>query len=145
VNIPASASVATSDIAERAQGYGIPGVVVDGNDVLAVYKATTDAVARARAGEGPTLIECKTYRHRRHTERADQPDVRTQAEIDGWMEKDPIDTLVQLLTEERGELTAEEWAEMDKQILASIEASVDFAKASPFPKPEAALDDVFAS
>ena len=144
VNIPASASVATSDVAERAQGYGIPGVVVDGNDVVAVYKATTEAVARARAGEGPTLIECKTYRHRRHTEKADQPDIRTQAEIEGWMEKDPIDKLVQLLTEERGELTAEEWAEMDKQILTSIEASVDFAKASPFPKPEAALDDVFA-
>ena len=68
----------------------------------------------------------------------------TEKEIEGWMEKDPIDKLVQLLTEERGELTAEEWAEMDKQILTSIEASVDFAKASPFPKPEAALDDVFA-
>ena len=141
----ASTTLAQEDVAARAAGYGIPGVVVDGNDVFAVHEAALEAVARARAGEGPTLIECKTYRQRRHTERPTQVDYRPEAEIAAWMERDPITRLVEHLKGQQGQLTDEEWAGMDGEIMAAIQASVDFAEASPFPTPEAALEDVFAS
>jgi len=90
------ATHATPDVAGRAAGYGIPGVVVDGNDIFAVHEAAGRAVARARAGEGPTLIECKTYRHRAHTERKGQPDHRPREEVALWMSdaRDPIARLV---------------------------------------------------
>ena len=78
------------DVAARAAGYGIPGVVVDGNDIFAVYQAANRAVERARAGEGPSLIECKTYRWRGHTERRGQADVRDPAEVEAWKRRDPI-------------------------------------------------------
>src|SRR6478735_8805084 len=83
-NTAAAATHAMPDVAGRAAGYGIPGVVVDGNDIFAVYQAAARAVERARAGAGPTLIECKTYRWRAHTERKTQPDPRDKGEIEGW-------------------------------------------------------------
>ena len=86
----AAATHAMSDVAGRAAGYGIPGVVVDGNDVFAVHRAASAAVDRARSGAGPSLIECKTYRWRGHTERRGQPDPRDPAEIETWKQKDPI-------------------------------------------------------
>ncbi len=143
VNVPVGESVSVPDIAERAKGYGIPGVIVDGNDVVAVYEAARAAVRRARHGDGPTLIECKTYRHRRHTERADQPDSRPPQEIAAWLKKDPIDRLVGNLLQ-HGQLTDEDWAALDADIVAEIEAAVAFAKASPFPNRNAADEDVFA-
>ncbi len=145
VNTAASTTLAVQDVAARAAGYGIPGIVVDGNDIFAVHAATTEAVARARAGDGPTLIECKTYRHRRHTERPSQPDVRPQAEIDAWMKKDPIDRLVDHLQAQQGQLSVEEWQAMDAEILQQVEDSVSFAKASAFPSPDRVTDDVFAA
>ena len=144
VNTPATQSVSVGDVAARAAGYGIPGVVVDGNDVLAVYDATVEAVARARAGDGPSLIECKTYRWRSHTERVGQRDVRPPDEIDAWLQKDPIARLVAHLKQQQGQLSEDEWQTMDAKILRSIEAAVEFSKASPFPALEAALEDVFA-
>ena len=144
VNTPATQSVSVGDVAARAAGYGIPGVVVDGNDVLAVYDATVEAVARARAGDGPSLIECKTYRWRSHTERVGQRDVRPPDEIDAWLQKDPIARLVAHLKQQQGQLSEDEWQTMDAEILRSIEAAVEFSKASPFPALEAALEDVFA-
>jgi TPP-dependent pyruvate/acetoin dehydrogenase alpha subunit len=144
VNTAASNSLAQPDVAARAAGYGIPGVVVDGNDVLAVHDAAVEAVARARAGEGPTLIECKTYRWRAHTERVNQPDRRPKEEIEAWKEQDPIQNLVRHLKQQQGQLNDEEFEKMDADVLKAIEDSVEFAKASPFPKPEAALEDVFA-
>ena len=145
VNTAASTTLAVQDVAARAAGYGIPGIVVDGNDIFAVHAATTEAVARARVGDGPTLIECKTYRHRRHTERPSQPDVRPQAEIDAWMKKDPIDRLVDHLQAQQGQLSVEEWQAMDAEILQQVEDSVSFAKASAFPSPDRVTDDVFAA
>jgi pyruvate dehydrogenase E1 component alpha subunit len=138
---------AAIDVAGRAAGYKIPGVIVDGNDVLAVYAAATEAVARARRGEGPTLIEAKTYRHRAHTERKGQPDHRPKDEIAAWMTdtRDPIARLVAHLKSQQGQLTDAEWTQMDEQILARIEKSIAFAKASPFPKAEDATEDVFAA
>ncbi len=135
---------AMPDIAGRAHGYGIPGIIVDGNDVLAVYAAATKAVARARAGEGPTLLECKTYRWRAHTERKGQPDYRPAEEIEAKKLEDPIARLVRHLMSQQGQLTQAEWEAMDQTILDTIQRSTEFAATSPFPKPEAALDDVFA-
>ena len=144
VNTAAADTIPTQDVAARAAGYSIPGVVVDGNDVLAVYAAAAEAVARARAGDGPTLIECKTYRTRRHTERPTQPERRPPEEIEAWRGNDPIERLVRRLQQQQGQLGDDEWAEMDREILAAVEASVAFAEASPFPEPEDALVDVFA-
>lgn len=145
VNTPAAKSLAFPDVAARAAGYGIPGIIVDGNDVIAVHKAAVDAVARARAGEGPSLIECKTYRIRPHTERPTQPDYRTRDEIEQWMDKCPIARLVDRLKQQQGQLTDEEFEEMDRNILKAIEASVDYARSSPFPALDSALEDVFAN
>ena len=144
VNTPASASVSVPNVADRAPGYGIPGVVVDGNDVLAVHEAAATAVARARAGDGPTLIECKTYRHRRHTERPTQQDDRPADEVAAWLGRDPIERLAGSLRAQQGQLDDAEWEAMDAEILRTVEAAVAFAEASPVPAPEAALDDVYA-
>ena len=140
----ANDTLALEDVAARAAGYGIPGVVVDGNDVMAVYEAAEAAVSRARAGEGPTLIECKTYRWRGHTERPDIKDPRPPDEVEAWRQKDPIKRLVtDLMTQ--GLLSDEAWQNMDEEIFQEIEGAVKFAEDSPFPAPEAALEDVFAA
>jgi pyruvate dehydrogenase E1 component alpha subunit len=112
--------------------------------VLAVYDAACEAVARARAGEGPTLIECKTYRWRRHTERPNQPDHRTAEEIEAGMQKDPVARLAMHLKQQQGQLSDAEFEEMDREILRRIAASVDYAKSCPFPAPDSALEDVYA-
>ncbi|MEC8173328.1 MAG: thiamine pyrophosphate-dependent dehydrogenase E1 component subunit alpha [Pseudomonadota bacterium] len=144
-NTAAAETHAREDVAARAHGYDIPGNVVDGNDIAAVYDAATTAVARARAGEGPTLIECKTYRWGRHTERPTQAEPRPTAEVEEWKTRDPIPRLIEALKAQQGQLTDEEWKEMDQEILAQISNAVAYAKASAFPKPEAALDDVFST
>lgn len=144
VNTPASSTVSVPDVSTRAAGYGVPGVVVDGNDVLAVNEAAATAVIRARAGDGPTLIECKTYRHRRHTEKVNQPDVRPAQEIAAWMARDPIDALRDSLMAQQGQLSEAEWQAIDAAVCDEIEAAVEFAKSSPFPSVDAVLDDVFA-
>jgi acetoin:2,6-dichlorophenolindophenol oxidoreductase subunit alpha len=141
---PAAATHALSDVAARAAGYGIPGVVVDGNDIFAVYQAANRAVDRARSGGGPSLIECKTYRWRAHTERRGQPDLRHPAEVDEWKARDPIAQLGQRLREQ-GYLNDAELDAMERDIIGAIEAAVAFAEASPFPIPEQATDDVFAA
>ncbi len=140
---PAASTLAHRDVAARAAGYDIPGIVVDGNDVIAVYEAAQNAVARARNGEGPTLIECKTYRWRGHTERIGGSDPRPQSEIQAWKQRDPIERFVANLMDQRC-LTQAAWQKMDEEILAAIEDAVQFAKASPFPDLEAATEDVFA-
>ena len=139
----AADTLALGDVAARAAGYGIPGVVVDGNDVIAVYEAAETAVNRARAGDGPSLIECKTYRWRGHTERPEQTDPRPQDEVAKWQQKDPINRLVNSLIAQQL-LSEEAWQKMDEEILAAIEDSVKFALDSPFPDPEMAVEDVFA-
>ncbi|MBI3517122.1 MAG: thiamine pyrophosphate-dependent dehydrogenase E1 component subunit alpha [Proteobacteria bacterium] len=140
----AVATHAMSDVAGRAAGYGIPGVVVDGNDIFAVHQAASRAVARARAGEGPTLIECKTYRQRAHTERKGQPDPRDQAEVEAWLQKDPL-TLLERKLKAQGDLDDAGWQAMEREVMAALERAVAFAEASPFPTPEQATDDVFAA
>ena len=143
-NTAAAATHALSEVAARAAGYGIPGVVVDGNDVFAVYQAANTAVERARSGGGPSLIECKTYRWRAHTERRGMADVREPGEIEAWMRKDPIGLLERQLRDQ-GELDDSGLRTMEGEIMSALEAAVAFAEASPFPLPEQATDDVFAA
>jgi TPP-dependent pyruvate/acetoin dehydrogenase alpha subunit len=131
-------------VAARAAGYGIPGVVVDGNDVFAVYQAANTAVERARSGGGPSLIECKTYRWRAHTERRGQPDVRDPGEIEAWTRRDPI-ALLERQLRDQGELDDTGLRTIEGEIMAALEAAVAFAEASPFPSPEQATEDVFAA
>ncbi|HTV89480.1 MAG TPA: thiamine pyrophosphate-dependent dehydrogenase E1 component subunit alpha [Stellaceae bacterium] len=143
-NTTAAATHALADIAARAAGYGIPGTIVDGNDVVAVHQAARRAVERARRGDGPSLIECKTYRWRGHTERRGQPDPRDSAEIAAWQAKDPIARLEHRLRAD-GELDDAGRAAIERDVLGAIEAAVAFAEASPFPAPEQAAEDVFAA
>ena len=130
------------DIANRAAAYGIPGVVVDGNDVLAVYEAAGKAVERARKGEGPTLIECKTYRHKGHS-RIDPAKYRPREEVEEWLRKDPIKRFKEKLLKEKL-LSEVEIQGIEMEVTNEIEKAVKFAVESPYPKPEEALEDVYA-
>jgi pyruvate dehydrogenase E1 component alpha subunit len=128
-------------IADRAVAYGIPGIAVDGNDVLAVYEATRKAVERARKGDGPTLIECKTYRHKGHS-RIDPAKYRPEEEVDEWLRKDPITRFKERLLQ-TNVMTEAEVQQIEKDVLTEIEEAVKFAMESPYPAPEEALEDVF--
>jgi acetoin:2,6-dichlorophenolindophenol oxidoreductase subunit alpha len=130
--------------AARAAGYGIPGVVVDGNDIFAIYQAANRAVERARTGGGPTLIECKTYRWRAHTERKTQPDPRERGEIEAWKQQDPIVRLAGQLRDQ-GHLSDIELENMERGVMGAVETAVAFAEASPFPSREQAVEDVFSA
>lgn len=129
------------NIAERAVAYGIPGITVDGNDVLAVYKATKNAVERARKGDGPTLLECKTYRHKGHS-RMDPAKYRPKEEVEGWLRKDPIKRFRSKLLE-LNVLSQAEVDEIEQAVIAEVEEAVKFALESPYPAPEEALEDVY--
>jgi len=129
-------------IADRAAAYGIPGVAVDGNDVLAVYEATYEAVNRARQGGGPTLLECRTYRHKGHS-RFDPATYRPQAEVEEWLRKDPILRFEAKLREMRL-LTEREAEELEREATLAVDAAVKFAVESPYPAPEEALENVYA-
>jgi pyruvate dehydrogenase E1 component alpha subunit len=141
LSIPASYHLSVPNVADRAAAYGIPGVIVDGNDVVAVDQATTEAVSRARKGEGPTLLECKTYRWRAHSER-DPTDPRPREEIAHWKERCPI-TRLRTLLDGHG-VTADRIAAVEETARSEIAEAVRFAEDSPFPKGEDCLTDVFA-
>lgn len=129
------------NIADRAVAYGIPGVTVDGNDVLAVYEATREAVNRARDGEGPTLIECKTYRHKGHS-RFDPATYRPKEEVKEWLKKDPIPRFKTKLRKMKL-LTEQEAERIEQAAISDVEEAVKFAMESPFPAPEEALENVY--
>ena len=132
-------------IAQRASAYGIPGVVVDGQHVLSVYDKVSVAVARARAGQGPTLVEAKTYRYCEHSEfgpPSEPPPYRNQGEIAWWRARDPIE-LFSARLRHAGDLTSHEFEVMKSEVLAEVDAAVTFAKQSPDPEPDALLEDVF--
>jgi pyruvate dehydrogenase E1 component alpha subunit len=130
------------NIADRACAYGIPGVTVDGNDVLAVYEAVAEAVARARKGEGPTLVETKTYRYHGHFE-GDPCNYQPEEEMAEWKKKDPIVRYRKQLID-MGVLTEEEATKIEQEIDQEIDEAVKFAEESPYPAPEEALEDVYA-
>jgi TPP-dependent pyruvate/acetoin dehydrogenase alpha subunit len=124
------------DVAERAKAYGVPSQIVDGMDVLAVRAATADAVASARAGAGPTLIECKTYRFTGHS-RSDARDYRTDEEEAEWAARDPLLVLGARLDQAASEL-------FEASVKAELDDAVEFARSSPWPEPAEALEGVYA-
>jgi acetoin:2,6-dichlorophenolindophenol oxidoreductase subunit alpha len=130
------------DIADRAKAYGMPGYIVDGNDVEAVYNTVNEAVSRARKGEGPTLIECKTYRH--YTHFTGEPDTyRPKEEVAAWKAKDPIKAYADKLIKE-GTADENTLNKIEKEVIEEIDKAVEFAENSPKAKPESALLDVYA-
>ena len=133
---------AIKDVADRGAAYNIPGVAVDGNDPLAVYEAAHEAVARARAGKGPTLIECKTYRQHGHFE-GDPAIYKPKEEQEAWMEKDPMPRYAKFLVE-NGVMTQAEVDTVDAQVAKEIDDAIAFADAQPIPAVETAVVDVYS-
>ncbi|MGY5853468.1 MAG: thiamine pyrophosphate-dependent dehydrogenase E1 component subunit alpha [Candidatus Thorarchaeota archaeon] len=141
---PITMTCPSGDIADRAAGYCIPSVVVDGNNAVEVYEAAVEAVKRAREGGGPTLIECKTYRMKGHS-RFDAAPYRPQEEADYWLspERDAVG-IIEKIAIEQGALTEKEADKIRKKLQKDVDKAGDFAKKSEHPKPEEALDDVYA-
>ena len=139
---PFKETVKETDIAKRAVGYGIPGVVVDGNDVLAVLAATRTAVARARAGEGPTLLELKTYRTGGHFQ-GDPCKYRTREEEALWKSRDPLPKF-RALALKMGAFNEAELIPLEATLTAEMTEAIDFSIASPDPNPASALNYVYA-
>jgi pyruvate dehydrogenase E1 component alpha subunit len=132
-----------TDIANMAPAYGIPGVQVDGMDALAVYEAAGEAIARARRGEGPTLLECKTYRFHGHNF-GDPQQYRSREEIAEWADRrDPIKRLAGYL-KEAGLLTDTEDQAIQQRVAGEIQEAVRFAESSPYPTPDELLKDVYS-
>ena len=143
ISVPYRKQAAVKNLSVRARGYGFPGVTVDGNDVLAVYRATRQAAKRARAGGGPTFIEAKTYRLTPHTSNDDPSRYRTKEETEQWRNRDPIERFKRYLFEwDLLDRATEE--RMAKEIADAVNDATRFAEASPLPEPVTALDHVYA-
>ena len=139
---PVRETTPIDDLARRAESYAMPGVIVDGQDVEAVYAATVEAVSRARNGDGPTLLEMKTYRYRGHS-RSDPAKYRPPGELEAWRARDPIDILGRRLAES-GELLLEAQAQIRAEIQAAIDAAAARALTAPYPTLEEAARYVYA-
>lgn len=140
---PREQTMAITDVVDRAAGYGMPGVIADGMDAVAMYEAATEAVARARAGEGPSFIEAKTYRFfNHHGVQVMGMKYRTDEELERWKQRDPIDLLEARLPE-LGVLSAAGIEAVHAEVEARIEEAIRFAEDSPLPDPSTLLDDVY--
>ena len=144
ISVPTSAQTKAVNLSKRAEGYGIPGVRVDGNDIVAVYHATREAVERARRGEGPTLIETVTYRVKPHTVSDDPGRYRTEDLTNEWLTKDPVVRLRAFLTS-RGVWSDEHEAALVQEITDEFEAAVLEADSYGEPTPSEIVDHVFAT
>jgi pyruvate dehydrogenase E1 component alpha subunit len=142
ISTPVTSAVRIPNIADRAAAYGFPGVVADGNDVLEMQRVTAEAVARARGGGGPTLIEAKSYRITPHSA-ATTTDLRVEEELAEWRRRDPILRFSRYLAEEAG-LPPERLEELEMRARREVEEAVDFALASPRPEPGREIEDVYA-
>ena len=139
--------VAVENISDRAEAYNMPGVLVDGQDVMAVYEAAKEAVARARGGDGPSLIEARTYRYEEHSEglgRVLRESYRSEEEIQKWRERDPITLHTQRLISQ-GIATQEEITEVQEGVAAAVEEALEFARESPYPDESDLLTDMYAN
>lgn len=143
-NSPLSSRQPHEDVHKKAAGYGIPGMCVDGNDVIAVYKAAKEAVDRARSGQGPTLLECKTYRWKGHV----GPDCdyekgcRPKEELEQWQERCPIESYVDLLVENKI-IKFDEYKSIEAEYEAISDNAIKAAKASPLPSIDEVYKDVY--
>ena len=138
--------VAVENISDRAAAYNMPGILVDGQDVIAVHEATAEAVSRARAGDGPSFIEALTYRYEAHSEgleRILRKPYRTEEELNLWKQKDPIEIHKQVLIA-NGISNEEEIAGIHTEVVEAINGAVQFARESPYPEPEDLLTDMYA-
>jgi len=140
-SVPVEKALAIDDVADRAASYGFDGVAINGNDVLAVYQSTQGALARARGGEGPTLIECKTYRWHGHSEH-DKAFYRTAEELAMWKSRDPIPTFTRYLRDLRV-LTDDNQREIESRVTKAIDDAVEFAASAAEPTAEEATRDLY--
>lgn len=141
-SVPLALQTAVEDLSVKAAGYGIPGVTVDGNDVVVVYTAMREAIERARSGGGATLLECKTYRWYGHSE-IDPAKYRDPAELESWKTRDPIPAMERYLASQN--LWADTWKqELTVEIKREIEEAIAFAEGSPKPQGDEALDHVYS-
>ena len=139
--------VAVENIADRAAAYAIPGVLVDGQDVIAMYEAVSEAVTRARAGQGPSLIEGRTYRYQDHSlglGRIVRESYREDDEVEEWKRRDPIDIHKKRLLEQNI-ATQEEIDQVENEVKQQIEDAITFARESPYPEPSDLFEDMFAN
>jgi len=137
--VPFVSVTGNPDVSARGPAYGLPTLAVDGNDVLAVYAAADEAVRRARAGDGPTLLACTTYRTRAHSEGMRDGGYRTREEVDEWRLRDPIKRLREHLVDHAATLDA-----IDGEIEQMANDALEWAKASPYPDPATVLEHVYA-
>ena len=141
---PVEYALSATHVADRAAGYNMPGIHVDGMDVFAVYDAAGEAVARARAGQGPTLLECLTYRYYGHTVFDNPLTYRTKEEEDYWRARDPMKLFRETVIPQ-GEITAEELDQIDQEAGDLMEEAIRFADDSPLPEAPALYEDVYVS
>lgn len=144
ISVPQAKEMAVPNVADRAAAYGMPGVVVDGNDVLAVYAATKEAVERARRGEGPTLIEAKTYRMVPHSSDDDDRRYRSRDEVQQWAKRDPIDLFRHYL-QEQGLLDEQADKDLHEKVEAVVNDATEYALSAPYPEAKDAMLHVYAS
>ena len=144
ISLPRSKQTHSRTISQKALAYDMPGVQVDGNDPLAMYEVTKEALARGRAGEGPTLIEAVTYRQKMHTTADDPTRYRTDEEVESWLKRDPIPRMRKYLTD-KGEWNDELQAELEAEVAATVDAGVKKYEGRAAPKPDAPFDHVFGT
>ncbi len=143
ISVPTEKQTASRTIAVKARAYGLPGVRVDGNDLLAVHGVMREALDRARRGDGPTFVEAVTYRMGAHSTSDDPTRYRSQEEVDSWARKDPLDRLRRHLVH-RGLVTDASDAALEKELVAEIAAAVDEVERLPPPARASLLEDVYA-
>jgi pyruvate dehydrogenase E1 component alpha subunit len=143
VSTPSSYHCAGGEICARATAYGIPGLAIDGTDVFAVYEASGEAIARAKRGEGPSLIEARAFRYYGHFV-GDPQTYKTKEEMEGYKAQDPI-TLFRRRIQEHDLISEAELAKIDDRAKEAIEEAVRFGEESPYPAPEECLADVYVS
>ncbi|MDB5386216.1 MAG: acoA 1 [Planctomycetaceae bacterium] len=141
--VPFSYAAGNPSVAVRGTCYGLPGIELDGNDVLAVYHAAGEAIQRAKAGQGPTLLECKTYRTRAHAEGMGDFTYRTREDVEAWKKQDPISRLRTSSTEQ-GIATADDFLTIDTEVQALIAEAQTFAETSPWPEAATATRHVYS-
>ncbi len=142
ISVPISKQMHIQNIADRASAYGMPGIVVDGNDLLEVYRVARESTDRARRGDGPTLVEAKTYRYRPHSSSDDDRAYRTKEEVDEWRQKDPIIRFERYL-EEQGLMNKAEEQSLRAKAKQAVDEAQQFAEAAPFADPSTVLRYVY--
>jgi pyruvate dehydrogenase E1 component alpha subunit len=141
---PRDRTMAITDVVDRAAGYGMPGVIVDGMDVIAVHEAATEAVSRARAGQGPSFIEAKTYRfYNHHGIQTLGMKYRSDDELAEWKKRDPIDIFEARLAES-GVLTTKAAQAVHERVAEAVEQAIAFAEESPLPDAQSMYEDVYS-